>query len=44
LMIRADAAMYEVKNSGKGGYHMAGPPGSSEQASKEINTAKEETP
>ena len=44
LMIRADAAMYEVKNSGKGGYHMAGPPGSSEQASKKINTAKEETP
>ena len=44
LMIRADAAMYEVKNAGKGGYHMAGPPGSSEQASKEINTAKEETP
>ena len=44
LMIRADAAMYEVKNSGKGGYHMAGSPGSLEQASKEINTAKEETP
>jgi diguanylate cyclase (GGDEF)-like protein len=28
LMARADAAMYEVKNKGKGGYHMAAPPGS----------------
>ena len=41
LMARADAAMYEVKNKGKGGYHMADPPGSSK---KDKNTAKEESP
>ncbi len=28
LMVRADTAMYEVKNTGKGGYHMAASPGS----------------
>jgi diguanylate cyclase (GGDEF)-like protein len=25
VMVRADAAMYEVKNAGKGGYHMSSP-------------------
>jgi len=43
LMARADAAMYEVKNKGKGGYHMA-PPGSPNRASKDNKTAKEKTP
>ncbi len=41
LMARADAAMYEVKNKGKGNYHMADPPGS---LKKDNNTAKEVTP
>jgi len=27
IIARADAAMYEVKNSGKGGFHMAKSPG-----------------
>ncbi len=44
LMARADAAMYEVKNRGKSGYHMAAPSGSPNQASKDNKTAKEETP
>ena len=40
-MARADAAMYEVKNSGKGDFHMADPPGSPK---KDKKPAEEVTP